>query len=55
MAREIYDKEDKMFFDFLPDISKLYFKLDKSENSMPLTVREGKAWIKDFDIGGEKF
>ncbi|NMA86356.1 MAG: ATP-binding cassette domain-containing protein [Tissierellia bacterium] len=53
VAREIYDKEDKMFFDFLPDISKLYFKLDKSENSMPLTVREGKAWIKDFDIGGK--
>ncbi len=50
-ARDIYRKNDKMFFDFLPDISKLYFKLDKGENSMPLTVREGRDWIKNLDIG----
>lgn len=50
VAREIYKKEDKVFLNYIPDISRLYFKLDKEKNNMPLTVREGKRWIKNIDI-----
>lgn len=50
VAREIYKKEDKVFLNYIPDISRLYFKLDKEKDNMPLTVREGKKWIKNIDI-----
>ena len=51
VAREIYESGDKVYFDFLPNISKLYFKLDKDTSPMPLTVREGRNWIRNMDIG----
>lgn len=50
IAKEIYSKDDKIFLNYLPSISKLYFNLDEEKDNMPLTVREGKRWVKDISL-----
>ena len=50
VAMEVYNKGDKVFFNYLPDISKLYLKLDREKNHIPFTVREGKSWAKNMDL-----
>ncbi|QQY80152.1 energy-coupling factor transport system ATP-binding protein [Keratinibaculum paraultunense] len=53
VAKEIYDNNDEIFFNYLPSISKLYFKLDKEKDNVPLTIRDAKKWIKNISIDKE--
>ncbi len=53
ITKEVYDNKDKKFFNYLPSLSKLYLALEKEKgeaNKIPLTVREGKEWIKNKEI-----
>lgn len=53
VSKKIYTQKDKRFFNYLPSLAKLYFTYEK-ENSkikeIPLTVKEGKEWIKDKEF-----
>ena len=50
IAKKIYNNRDEVFLNYLPSISKIYFELDEQKDSMPLTVKEGKRWIKNIAI-----
>lgn len=50
VAKEIYDKKDKEFFNYIPDLGKLYLNLDRHKDHIPFTVREAKTWINSLDL-----
>lgn len=53
VSKEIYLNRDNKFFNYLPSLAKLYFICEKEKNrnnNIPLTVREGKEWVKDKEF-----
>lgn len=50
------DHENKRIFSYLPSLSRLYltYTNDISSSQLPLTVKEGKRWIKSLSIEPSK-
>lgn len=56
VCRDIFNSKDDIFTEFIPSIPRYYLEVEKDRECeyIPLTVREGRAWMERTDFSIDK-